>query len=227
MRYPLMIFAAAMLTLTACANTEQGVRRPLLPRTMAPTWSDRIADWPEPALKVARQMGLRYGAPHEITDTQLVWFGNGPWKRTVLSRQGTPHDWPEPHVDVLEQVIDLRVDPKRADDVARFDGSLIIDPSKGELSAHCGRESANFLAINLARDIATGKRSVKDARAFYAQAIAEAAAGQKPEEMRRLVFAEAQGAPEDRDRPATAAEKQAAKRQAGVASERSAKRASP
>jgi hypothetical protein len=223
-----MVVATAMLAAAACASTEQGLRRDLLlPRTATPTWSDRIANWPEPAQNAARQMGHRYGAPHETTNTQLVWFGNGPWKRTILSREGTPHDWPEPHVDVLEQVIDLRVDPKRADDIARFDGSVIVDHSKGEVSAHCGREAANFLAINLARDIATGKRSVENARAFYAQAIAEAAAGQKPEEMRWLMFAEAEGTTEDRDRPASAADKQTAKRKAAAASEQSVKRASP
>jgi hypothetical protein len=227
MRYPLMVLAAAMLAMTACASTEQGARRPLMPRTTAPTWSDRIVDWPEPAQKAARQMGQRYGAPHEVTDTELVWFGNGPWKRTILSREGRPHEWPEPHVDVLEQVIDLRVDPKRADDIERFNGSVIVDRTKGELSARCGREAANFLAINLARDIATGKRSDENARAFYEQAIADAAAGQKPEEMRRLMFVDAEGATEDRDSRATAAENQAAKRKAAAASEQSVKRASP
>lgn len=228
MRYPLTP-VAALLMLTACASTEpsHSAPRPLLPRTIAFTWSDRIADWPEASQKAARQMGHRYGAPHEVTDTQLVWYGNGPWKRTILSREGTPHDWPEPHVDVLEQVIDLKVDPKRADDIARFDGSVIVDRTKGELSARCGREAANFLAVNLARDIATGKRSVENARAFYEQAMAEAAAGNKPEEMRRLMFAQAQGATQDRDRPAQAPAKEVAKRKATPATEQSVKRASP
>jgi len=33
----------------------------------------------------------------------------------MLSREGTPHAWPGPHVDVLEQVIDFRVDPSKVE----------------------------------------------------------------------------------------------------------------
>lgn len=229
MRYPQIVAAALLLTLTACAGTEQSANFQRVSRTPGRTWGEQIANWPEASQKAAREMGHKYGAPHEMTDSQLVWFDTGPWKRIILSREGTPHDWPSPHVDVLEQVIDFRVDPKRADEITRFDGSVIVERTKGELSARCGGEAANFLAINLARDIAAGKRSVEDARSFYEQAMASAAAGQKPEQMQRLMFAEAEGATEDRDRPASESDKAkaVAKRKAAAASQQSSKRPAP
>lgn len=220
MKHPLTIFAALALLLSlGCASQAPEYRA--LPRMPANhTWSDQIADWPEASKKAAREMGHEYGSPDEVTETQLIWHERGPWKRSILSRDGTPHDWPSPHVDVLEQVIDFRVDPKRADELARFDGSVIVERTKGELSARCGGEAANFLAINLARDIATGKRSVESARAFYEQAMADAASGQKPEEMEGLLFAQAEGETGDRDQP----EKATAQRKARPTAERSSKK---
>jgi hypothetical protein len=54
-------------------------------------------------------------------------------------------------------------------DLARFDGSVIVERTKGEMSARCDMEEMNFLALNLAHEIATGERTVDDARTFYAE----------------------------------------------------------
>jgi hypothetical protein len=220
MRYPQMMLSAVVLLSIGCGSDESARYETVPNMPSMRTWDDQIADWPEPSRKAAREMGQKYGSPHEVTDTQLVWYEHGPWKRAILSREGTPHDWPSPHVDVLEQVIDFRVDPKRADELAQFDGSVIVERTKGELSARCGGEATNFLAINLARDIATGKRSVEDARAFYEQAVAKAATGETPKEMEQLMFAQAASETGDRD----VADKEAARRKAKAAAERSSKK---
>jgi len=78
------------------------------------------------------------------------------------------------------QVIDYRIKPDTADELASYDGSVILGRTKGELSARCDKEEANFLAINLANDVATGKRSVADARRFYADSIARLMKDGKP-----------------------------------------------
>lgn len=41
----------------------------------------------------------------------------------------------------------------------------------GEIAARCDKEEANFLAINLADDVAKGRRTVDDARKFYAESM--------------------------------------------------------
>ncbi len=41
---------------------------------------------------------------------------------------------------------------------------MIAEHTNGELSARCGGTSMNFVAINLAHDIVTGRRSVAQAR---------------------------------------------------------------
>jgi hypothetical protein len=76
-----------------------------------------------------------------------------------------------PHKDVMEQYVDYKVPPGKADELARYDGSVYFDRTKGEMSARCDMEAANFVALNLAHDVATGKRSVEEAREFYPKAV--------------------------------------------------------
>lgn len=79
------------------------------------------------------------------------------------------------HVDVMEQTIEYKVPPNKATDVISYDGSVTIRRTNGRLAAKWDKEGANFLAIPLANDVATGKRTVADARGFYATAIKEQA----------------------------------------------------
>jgi hypothetical protein len=81
----------------------------------------------------------------------------------VLSREETPHDFPAHHTDFLEQFIDYRVPVEMFSKLAEYDGSVIAERTKEELSARCGGTSMNFVAINLAHDIISGARSVADA----------------------------------------------------------------
>ena len=85
---------------------------------------------------------------------------------------------------------------------ARPDGSLILERTKGEISARCDKEDANFLAINLAHDIVTGKRSVDDARKFYADSMmAMMKENKKNEYLQGFRFTVPSGDQGDRDKP--------------------------
>src|SRR3712207_6781262 len=53
-----------------------------------------IAAWPDAQQTVARQMIAKYGTPNEATLTQLFWYANDPWKRTVLTSDVVVHNWP-------------------------------------------------------------------------------------------------------------------------------------
>ncbi|HET9494615.1 MAG TPA: hypothetical protein VFR15_10320 [Chloroflexia bacterium] len=89
-------------------------------------------------------------------------------KRTIIYRDEVPHNFPKPHTDLLEQFIDYQVPVDKYDDLAAYDGSVVPERTKGEISARCDMEEMNFLALNLAHDIVTGARSVEDARQYYA-----------------------------------------------------------
>jgi hypothetical protein len=141
-----------------------------------------IASWkPKPA-EVARTMIKKYGQPQEVTSNRLVWHANGPWKFTELVNEEIPHSFPMPHTDMLYQSIAYRIEPDDADELIQYDGSVILERTKGEIAARCDKEEANFLAINLAHEIATGKRSVDDARRFYAESVQTMMKTGKPNE---------------------------------------------
>jgi hypothetical protein len=134
--------------------------------------AEQIIDtWPMAAKKAAQAVIKKYGQPNEATGTQLIWNNNGPWKRTIVYKEEVDHSFPMAHKDVLEQFINYKVPTDKYDDLAMFDGSVIAERTKGELSARCDKEEANFLALNLANEVATGKRSVDDARKFYGATI--------------------------------------------------------
>ena len=130
-----------------------------------------LAAWPEPSRMAAMEMMSKYGAPSGVTATTLSWANTGPWKWTKISRDPVWHNFPTPHPDVWEQAIDYRVPVDKFDDMARYDGSVVVERTKGEMSARCDKEGANFLAINLANDVATGRRSAEQARDYYSRAM--------------------------------------------------------
>ncbi|WP_088104107.1 hypothetical protein [Halalkalibacter urbisdiaboli] len=127
-----------------------------------------LSYWGGKPLEGARTIIQKYGYPHEATMSRLIWYNNGPWKRTIVYRESVPHYFPTPHPDFLEQTIDYKVPVNLFDDVAAYDGSVYVDRTKGEASAMCHKEEMNFLSLNLLNDIVTGQRDVQGAKNFYA-----------------------------------------------------------
>lgn len=130
-----------------------------------------VSDWPESARSAANQMVDKYGEPDEITPTRLIWRENGPWTETVLHKDVATHRFPMEHEDTLRQTIPYQVPPDKFDELAEFDGSVIVERTSGTVSAMCDREEANFLALNLANDIVNERITVEEAREQYAEII--------------------------------------------------------
>lgn len=147
-----------------------------------------IGDWPKVSRKAADAMIKKYGEPDEATRSMLIWHDSGPWKRTIVYNEEIDHNFPMPHKDVLEQFIAYNVPSDKFDDLAEYDGSVIAERTKGELSARCDKEGANFLAINLANDIVNGDKNVQEARQAYADAIKASMDGNPPDTMKGFTF---------------------------------------
>lgn len=67
-----------------------------------------------------------YGEPHEATGSMLVWYGVGPWKRMIATREYENHYFPMPHIDAVTSVIDYRVPPEVVSELAAYDGSVVV-----------------------------------------------------------------------------------------------------
>ncbi|MGB9181957.1 MAG: hypothetical protein WCB68_22190 [Pyrinomonadaceae bacterium] len=175
----------AVVALGGLAMSQQTRDTSTMMKTDKATVEQIISGWKAMPQEAARKMIAKYGQPNEASAMRLVWMGNGPWKMTELVNEEIPHNFPKPHPDFLKQTISYRVPPDKFDELAEYDGSVIVERTKGELSARCDMEGANILALNLANEIVTGKRSVKDARKFYAETIRDM---KHPEYMQSLMF---------------------------------------
>lgn len=147
-----------------------------------------LSDWPEASQKAAQYMMDNYGEPAHVTDRELIWYDTGPWKKTVIYDTATTHNFPVEHPDVMQQWINMDVPPDLFDELAQYDGSVVVNRTEAEISARCDSEAANFLAINLAYDIIEGNKTVEEARQFYGETIKAKMNGETPEYTQSFIF---------------------------------------
>lgn len=147
-----------------------------------------LSGWGEEAGLVARRVAAKYGSPDETTAEGLVWRRRGPWKRILVRRDAVSREFPVSHSEYLEQTISYAVPAEKFAELAKFDGGLLADRGRGELTARSDREEANILALNLADEISRGKRSVDDARKFAKLTLSAASAGKESAYTQGLLF---------------------------------------
>jgi len=124
--------------------------------------------WSDEAREAAQLVIDTYGDPQESTSSVLIWDTPGPWKRIVAYRDVDSHNFPAPHKDSVESFLQHAVPARKVSELAEFDGSVVFNRTRGELSARCHDEEANRLALNLAHDIVEGVKTVQEARDYYA-----------------------------------------------------------
>jgi hypothetical protein len=144
--------------------------------------------WPSASKEAAMFMTKKYGPPAAMTADMAVWGRTGPWKRTVVYAREYAHEFPMHHTDVMQQWIDYKAPAAMYDELAQYDGSVVLERTTGEMSARCDKEGANFLALNLAHDLVTGKQTVEGARTMYGEQITAMKAMRPAPYTERLLF---------------------------------------
>ncbi len=152
-------------------------------------WAARnLKDWPVDRQVLAAHLVTRYGEPQEVSSRSLAWYDNGPWKRTILYKDGDLHNFPLAHRDVLWQTLNYKVPLNKVVALMTYDGSILIDRTRGEITAHCDSEEANTLILNIAHTIITGENTVEQALAYHGQVV-EGMRIHEPEEYpQKLLF---------------------------------------
>ena len=149
---------------------------------------ESLAGWPVETRALATQLIAKYGKPAEATAHQLVWYGNGPWKRTVLYKEEAPHNFPMKHKAVLEQTVNYKVPTPKFCELAEYNGSIVASRMLGEISARSDSEDSNVLTLNIADDIVKGERNVQQALAYHAQVIRGKMTGDRGAYLEKLKF---------------------------------------
>lgn len=207
MRIAARIGSVAGIALALCVaplgaqQTDAMKKKPISQADMA-KMDPMMRGWPKASRDAVMYMANKYGAPMHMNEHFAMWGTTGQWKRTIVYNYEVKHDFPAPHTDVMQQWIDYKTPLDKYDDLAMYDGSVVAERTNGELSARCDKEAANFLAINLAHDIATGKRTPDDARRMYAEQIMAMMAMRPAPYTERLMFTPMMGGTMDADRPA-------------------------
>ena len=143
---------------------------------------------PKKVQEAVDMLTKKYGEPNLIGDDVAMWMNSGPFLYTMVWSEEVKHNFPMAHTDFVQQGVRYDVPTDKLTDLAEYDGSVYVDRTKGVLSARCDKEEMNLLALNLANDIITGKKTVKDARAYYAKAAMMFMKGEKDPYTQKLQF---------------------------------------
>lgn len=146
-----------------------------------------VGIWPPAQRAAARALIEKYGRPAQYDSHALAWFNNGIWKRTVIFRR-SPYRGKARDKDFLQQSVGYIVPADKIAALKRFDPRLDVSQTAGEMTFTSDREATNLLALNLADEIVTGRRSVASARAFFMRTSILAASGKSSPYRKDLRF---------------------------------------
>ena len=68
----------------------------------------------------------------------LIWYNNGPWKKTIVYRDTVKHNFPSPHTDGVEQFVNHETPMEKACELAAFNGSLVMNCTRGKFHPAAG-----------------------------------------------------------------------------------------
>ena len=122
----------------------------------------------------------RYGPPDDITPGVATWYERGHWKRITVRG--------EARESYLEQTVGYRPRPEAISSLRDFNHGVRLDAAREELTAASNREALNFLALNVANEVATGRRSAKDAQEFFLKTAKLASSGKSSPYLDNLQF---------------------------------------
>jgi hypothetical protein len=199
------VLMSAFLLVTACSHKKHDKKKHM--DTSASSYATPVSQegltamtqsWPESSKAAISSLNTKYGLPSAVTEEMVVWTTTAPFKRSVVYKEEVNHQFPIQHSDVLMQSIDYRVPLDKVTALSKFDGSLIVDRTKGELSARNDKEEMNILSLNLADKIVRGEMTVEEARREYSKNAEAFAAGTSGQMLTSLNFS-SQGNTSDPD----------------------------
>lgn len=183
----IVYFFAALLALTVGGGVYYGRNY----RAQAPQRVEaHIKSWFDRPRIITQVLMERYGPPNVLAPGVATWYEKGPWKRITVHG-----DSPD---TFLEQTVGYWVPPDAAPALREFGHGLRFDAAKEELSATSGDEALNYLALNLANEIASAKRSAAEAGDIYERTAKLAASGKSSPYLDGLLFTPYRPVPQER-----------------------------
>ena len=148
-----------------------------------------IAAWPDKTKTAALALIEKYGPPDGVMDKMLAWTDKDQWKMVGVFRDAIPAADPVAHDVYIENKISYSVPEDKVGALAQFDHSLVVNQTRGTLTAQGDSEKNNTLTLNIANEIVTGKRDVASAKSFLKKTLKEGIAGKSSPYTDGLMFA--------------------------------------
>ena len=155
-----------------------------------------LSKWPEASRMAVEEITAKYGNADIMSDHVFIWMNKGVWKKICIDKMESKHSFPIEHTDMMETTISYKVPIYFMEELGKFDGSITFDRTQGTMSARCDKEANNFLALNLAYDILTSKKTVAQARTAYGDIVKQKMNGGNPLYMQKLTFSPQENAPD-------------------------------
>ena len=140
-----------------------------------------VRNWPERPRLAALAMIEKYGPPQIVDNDALSWVSNGPWDDTVVRRSADLGG-------SIQQSIHYPVTLPKLAVVKNIGGRIEYDSSSQQLSSTADVEGLNFLALNLADQVVSGKSSAGQAHDAYRRTRELTAAGKSSPLTSALLF---------------------------------------
>ena len=147
-----------------------------------------ISSWPSPNKSAATSLIEKYGQPDGVMDRMLVWNDRTPFHKVAIYRDSQQVDFPASHQAYIENAVNYKVPSSKVASLIQFDPALVVDLTRGTLASHGDSEKNNILALNLADEIISGKRSVSSAKSFMKSTLDTESAGKSSGYTDRLLF---------------------------------------
>lgn len=152
-------------------ETDEAVRTP---RTI-------VRNWPERPRLAALALIEKYGAPQIASTDALSWVGNAPWDDTTVRRGADLGG-------SIQQSVHYPVSLPKLAEINKIGGRIEYDSSSQQLSSTADAEGLNFLALNLADEVLSGKRTSAQASELYRRTRELTAAGKSSPYTSALLF---------------------------------------
>lgn len=112
-----------------------------------------------------------FGPPKNISVYDAKWDYIQGFHGVCVKDEEIPHDFPDPHKDWLYSCRKLAVPPALYTPLAEVSGSILIDGTKGLVTARCQMLIKNAVTLGFVEDVVAGK--VEPTPEEYARRIEE------------------------------------------------------
>ncbi|MFA7614258.1 MAG: hypothetical protein WCY48_08475 [Candidatus Caldatribacteriota bacterium] len=169
-------------------NLSAGVQTENKNQDAFETASKLAAGWPQSSIVAAKELITKYGNPTETTSDQLIWRNFAPFKEIIVHKNLYSSYFPLLHQNPVEHVIDYKASPDRISNVWNYNGSVVLNRTKGEMSAFGPNEEMNVLSMNLTHKIMTGEIDEDRAKVIHGQETLDFLNGEKTSLTQSLIF---------------------------------------